>query len=51
MVDPVEKNFEILKECSLKNKESIKKWCMILSSDEGDMNEESPSASYLNLLL
>ena len=45
------KNFEILTEFSLKNKESIKKWYAIPSSDEGDMIETSLSAPYSNLLL
>ena len=50
-VEPVEKKIEILIEYSLNNKESIKKWYTIPSSDEGDMIETSPSALYSNLLL
>ena len=53
-VELVEKKFKILKECSLNNKESIKKkknQCTILSSDEGDMIKTNPSALNSNLLL
>ena len=44
------KNFEILTEYSLKNKESIKKRCMVPSLDEGDMIETSQSASNSDML-
>ena len=49
-VEPVEKIFEILKECSLKNKESIKKIVHIPRSDEEDMIKTSPSAPNSELL-
>ena len=44
------KKFEILTKCSLKNKESIKKWCAISRSDEGDMIKTRPSAPNSDLL-
>ena len=50
-VEPVDKNYEILKEFSLKNKESMKKKpCMISRSDEGDMAKTIPSAPNSDLL-
>ena len=50
-VKPVEKNYEILIEGSLKNKESMKKkWRAIPRSDEGDMAKTSPSAPNSDLL-
>ena len=50
-VEPVEKNYEILTEFFLKNKESMKKkLCMIPRSDEGDMAKTSPSALNSDLL-
>ena len=51
LVEPIEKNYEILTEFSLKNKESIKKKrCAISSLDEGDMAKTSPSTPNLDLL-
>ena len=50
-VDLVEKKCEILKNYSLKNKESKKiKWCTIPSLDEGDMTRTSLIAPNSNLL-
>ena len=43
-VEPDEKNYEILIEFSLKNKESMKKNGAIPSSNEGDMAKTGPSA-------
>ena len=48
-VKPLEKKFENLTKYSLKNKESIKKWYTIPSSDEGDMIETSPTLDELKL--
>ena len=46
LVEPVEKNYEILTKFSLKNKESMKKkkQCAIPRLDEGDMAKTGPSA-------
>ena len=43
MVKPVEKNSQILKKYSLKSKESKNKnkWCVILSTDEGEMTKKN----------
>ena len=53
LVDPIEKKSEFLRKYSLKNKESNKKRCTILSSNEGDTIETGPSApnlTYFNKL-
>ena len=50
LVEPVEKNYEILTEGSLKNKESMKKNGVQFRGRMRDMTKTSPSALNLDLL-